>query len=218
MTSQPFRLAVTAAIGALALSAVATSGALAAGIYGTNLVVNGNADAGPGAPDASNVMKPTGWTTTGEFTAVKYGASGGFPDKTTPGPADRGANFFAGGNQPVSTATQTISLDAGAADIDAGSVKYALSAWLGGYSTQDDNVKVMLIFKGADGAAISQTQLGPVLAAERKSKTIFLQKKATGAVPKGARSATITLTMTRASGTYNHGEADDVSLILTKAP
>ena len=218
MTLQAFRLAVTAAIGALALSAVATSGALAAGIYGTNLVVNGNAEAGPGAPDSSKVMKPTGWTTTGEFTAVKYGASGGFPDKTTPGPADRGANFFAGGKQPVSTATQTISLDAGAADIDAGSVKYALSAWLGGYSAQDDNAKVMLIFKGAGGAAISQTQLGPVLAAERKSKTTFLQEKTIGAVPKGARSATITLTMTRASGTYNDGEADDVSLILTKAP
>jgi hypothetical protein len=29
---------------------------------------------------------PTGWTTTGEFTAVQYGASGGFPDKTSPGP------------------------------------------------------------------------------------------------------------------------------------
>jgi hypothetical protein len=56
------------------------------------------------------------------------------------------------------------------------------------------------------------------VAAERKSKTGFLLKKASDTVPKGARSATITLTMTRAAGRYNDGEADDVSLILTKSP
>ena len=218
MTLQPLRTAVTAALATLVLTMAAMSGALAADLFGTNLVVNGNAEAGPGAPDSSAVVKPPGWTTTGQFTAVKYGASGGFADKTTPGPTDRGANFFAGGNAPVSTATQTISLAAGAADIDKGGVKYAFSAWLGGYGTQDDNCKIMLIFKGAGGASLAQTQLGPVLAAGRKSVTGFFLKTTSDVVPKGARSATITLTMTRASGTYNDGEADDVSLILTKAP
>jgi hypothetical protein len=218
MRLQPFRTAGVAAFGAFALSIAVTTGVLAAGMYGTNLVVNGNAEAGPGAPSNSGVMKPPGWTTTGEFTAVKYGASGGFPDMTSPGPSDRGANFFAGGNVPVSTATQTISLAAGAADIDKGTVTYVFSAWLGGYSSQDDNAKVALIFKGADGASIAQTQLGPVLAKERKSVTGFLLKNVSGAVPKGARSATITLTMTRVEGTYNDGEADDVSLVLTKSP
>lgn len=217
MRLQAFRTAGVAAFGVLALSITVTAGVFAAEIYGTNLVVNGNAEAGPGAPSSSAVMKPPGWTTTGQFTAVKYGASGGFPDKTDPGPPDRGANFFAGGNVAVSTATQTISLAAAAADIDKGAVTYALSAWLGGYSTQDDNAKLMLIFKGADGASLGQAQLGPVLAAERKSKSGFLLKKASDTVPKGARSATVTLTMTRAVGTYNDGEADDVSLILTKS-
>jgi hypothetical protein len=216
MTLQPVRTAVIAALGTLVLSIAATSAVLAAGIFATNLVVNGNAEAGPGAPSGSGVMKPPGWTTTGHFTAVKYGASGGFPDKTSPGPTDRGGNFFAGGNAPVSTATQDISLADGAADIDKGGVKYVFSAWLGGYGTQDDNCKIMLIFKGADGASIAQTQLGPVLAAERKKTTSFLLKTATDTVPKGARTATITLTMTRVEGTYNDGEADDVSLVLTK--
>jgi hypothetical protein len=217
MTLQPCRLAVAALLGALALSVLATSGVLAAGFYGTNLVVNGNADAGPGSPNSVKVMKPPSWTTTGQFTAVKYGAVGGFPDKASPGPTDRGANFFAGGNVPVSTASQAISLAAAAADIDKGGVAYVLSAWLGGFGSQDDNCKIMLIFKGADGASIAQTQLGPVLAADRKSVTGFFLKKTSDTVPKGARSATITLTMTRASGSYNDGEADDVSLILTKS-
>jgi hypothetical protein len=218
MTLEPLRAAVAALLGALVLSTADASGALAADFYGTNLVVNGNADAAAGAPNSGTIVKPLGWTTTGQFTAVKYGAAGGFPNKTTPGPADRGANFFAGGNVPVSTATQTISLATGAADIDKGGVTYVLSAWLGGYEAQDDNAKIMLIFKGADGASIAQTQLGPVLAADRKRVTSFLFKKTSDTVPKGARSATITLTMTRASGSYNDGEADDVSLILTKAP
>jgi hypothetical protein len=218
MTLQPFRTAGVAALGALALTIAVTTSVLAAGIYDKNLVVNGDAEAGPGASGSGGVMKPPGWTTTGEFTAVQYGASGGFPDKTSPGPSDRGKNFFAGGNVAVSTATQMISLAAAAADIDQGTVTYVFSAWLGGYESQDDNAKIMLIFKGADGASLGQAQLGPVVAAERKSKTGFLLKKASDTVPKGARSATITLTMTRAAGRYNDGEADDVSLILTKSP
>ena len=217
MRLQAFRTAGMVALGALALSITAPAGVFAAGIYGTNLVVNGNAEAGPGATGSGGVMKPPGWKTTGQFTAVKYGAYGGFPAKTSPGPKDRGANFFAGGNVAVSTATQTISLAAGAADIDKGGVTYVLSAWLGGFEQQDDNCKIMLIFKGADGASVGQTQLGPVVAADRKNVTGFLQKKVTDTVPKGARSATITLTMTRAAGRYNDGEADDVSLILTKS-
>ncbi|HEX3468478.1 MAG TPA: hypothetical protein VHT05_10400 [Candidatus Elarobacter sp.] len=213
------RLAVCAAVvAALGLFVpIATTGALAAGLFGTNLVVNGNAEAGPGAPSNGQVMKPPGWTTTGQFTAVQYGASGGFPDKTSPGPADRGKNFFAGGNAPVSTATQSISLAAAAAAIDAGSVKYTMSAWLGGYSGQDDNAKIMLIFKGAGGASLGQDQLGPVVAADRKGATGFVVKTSSDTVPKGARSATVTLTMTRASGSYNDGEADDVSLVLKKS-
>jgi hypothetical protein len=42
--------------------------------------------------------------------------------------------------------------------------------------------------------------------------------EASDTVPKGARAATITMTMTRVVGTYNDGEADDVSLALTKSP
>jgi hypothetical protein len=42
--------------------------------------------------------------------------------------------------------------------------------------------------------------------------------EASDTVPKGARAATITMTMTRVVGTYNDGDADDVSLALTKSP
>jgi len=84
------------AVAALTIAAILTAGSTAsaiaqsASLYGINLVTNGGAEADVGAPDSSHVVKPTGWTTTGQFTAVQYGASGGFPDTTSPGPADRG--------------------------------------------------------------------------------------------------------------------------------
>ncbi|MBV8284983.1 MAG: hypothetical protein JO175_10080, partial [Candidatus Eremiobacteraeota bacterium] len=88
--------------------------------YGTNLITNGDAESDFGADDASTVVKPTGWTTTGAFSVVRYGAKGDFPDISTPGSGGGEQNFFAGGNAAVSTATQTISLTPFATEIDAG--------------------------------------------------------------------------------------------------
>jgi len=209
---------MVAALCAIASNVVPSAGVSAEATYGTNLVVNGDAEAGPGAASSSEIKPPPGWTSTGQFTAVKYGASGGFPDATSPSPADRGANFFAGGNVVLSSGSQTIRLDALAADIDTGTVKYAFSAWLGGFSNQDDNATVTVTFRSKTGGNTGHAQLGPVLSAERKAVTGFLSKQAVGTVPKGTRSAVVTITCRRLAGTYNDGEADDVSLILDKAP
>jgi len=209
-------------------SALATAGAtafappLAAAAtgeaFGLNLVVNGDAEAELGAPDNTKIVKPTGWTTTGEFTAVRYGAAGGFPDKTSPGPASRGKSLFEGGNAAKSTGTQRISLAAYASAIDSGTVKYALSAWLGGYSSQADDATVTLAFTNAAGSKVGSAALSPVSAAKRKSVTGLAAEAAGGVVPKGARSATVTVVFTRFEGEYDDGSADDISLILAKKP
>jgi hypothetical protein len=188
----------------------------AASLFGRNLVVNGNAEADTGSPDDNQIVKPTAWTTTGQFTVVQYGASGGFPDKSAPGPADRGKNFFAGGNVALSTATQTIDLTPGAEAIDAGSITYALSGWLGGYSNQNDDVQVTVRFLSSTGAQLGSAQLGPVKAADRKGVTGLFLRSATGAVPAHASSARVTLTVTRFDGEYNDGYSDDISLTLKK--
>ena len=52
--------------------------------------------------------------------------------------------------------------------------------------------------------------------ADRKGITGLLARSQTGVVPKGAVEGLVTITITRASGTYNDGSVDDVSLILTK--
>jgi hypothetical protein len=213
------RTILGAACAALALAAFVPAAAQtpAASLFGRNLVVNGNAEADTGSPDATQIVKPSDWTTTGQFTVVQYGASGGFPDKSAPGPADRGKNFFAGGNAALSTATQTIDLSSGAEAIDAGSVTYALSGWLGGYSNQDDDVQVTVAFLNESGGKLSgSAQVGPLKAADRKGVTGIFLRSTTGAVPAHARSARVTLTVTRYDGEYNDGYSDDISLVLKK--
>src|SRR5690348_5925064 len=64
---------------------------------GANAIVNPGAESNTGSSTGSDVILPTGWTASGKPTIVKYGAPGGFPLATSPGPTTRGKNFFAGG-------------------------------------------------------------------------------------------------------------------------
>jgi hypothetical protein len=179
-----------------------------------NLIVNGGADAAVGSTDAAPVAVP-GWTVTGSATALQYDVSG-YPSSTDPGPADRGANLFIGGADGASASlTQTISLAGYAAAIDANKVTFALAGYLGGYSQQDDNATLTVAFENTTGTVLSTATIGPVLAADRGNETGLLLRNATGAVPAAARSAVVTLTMMRTSGTADDGYADSLSLVLT---
>jgi hypothetical protein len=193
-----------------------TSMRAASTLFGANLVVNGNAEAGVGQSSNANPPSISGWTTTGHLAVVLYGAPGGFPAATDPGPADRGKNFFSGGSDdPVSIATQTIDLTNGASTIDAGSVTYSLSGYLGGFANQIDNAKLTATFKGTGGTSVGAATVGPVTAANRNNNTALLLRSASGTLPVGTRTIDVVLTMTRDSGRSNDGYADDISLVLT---
>jgi hypothetical protein len=184
--------------------------------FDRNLILNGDAEGGPGAPNDGTIQKPPNWTVTGNFTAVQYGASGGFPAPTDPGPANRGRNFFAGGpSNERSEAAQTIAL-APTTDIDAGNVGYRVSGYLGGFEGQEDNAVVRVAFMSEGSERLAEATLGPVTSALRQGKTGLLQRTTTGTVPKGARRAVVTVTMSRDSGSYNDGYADNLELVLTK--
>jgi len=213
-TRAAFIAVTVATVGACVFTARATP-ADAGTTYGVNLVVNGGGEADVGAPDSGHVVKPTGWITTGEFTPVQYGAPGGFPNKTSPGPADRGKNDFEGGNVAKSTAKQTISLASESPAINTGSVRFTFGAWLGGFASQSDNAVVTLSFHDANGAALGGAELGPVTPAQRGNVTGLLHRAQSGVVPKGASSAVITIVVMRTDGRYNDGAADNVSLVLT---
>jgi|SRR5579862_2069649 len=183
--------------------------------YETNLIQNGDAESDFGADDATSTVKPTEWITSGAFSAVKYGAKGEFPDASTPGSTGGELNFFAGGNAPVSTATQRISLAKFADDIDAGRVHYRLAGKLGGWGSLEDSAKVSVSFEDASNKVLDTGTIGPVGAGQRLLNTAFVFQEQSGNVPAGARSSLVTIVFTRKGDGYNHGFADQLSLSLT---
>lgn len=201
----------------LVFATIAPSSLLAGPIFGTNLVVNGNAEAGAGSAGGFDVIRPIpGWTPSGNFTVVQYTAGGGFPLPTDPGPANRGSNFFAGGpDNGGSSAFQLVDLSAEAATIDLGGVTFNLAGFLGGFASQGDNAILTASFRTASNAVLASSAIGPVTTANRGSATGLLFRSSTGAVPTGTRTITLTLQMTRTDGAYNDGYADNLSLVLT---
>lgn len=215
------RVSCTVRIGALCLTAAAAALLVvpaAHAQFGVNLIANSDAEAGPGGTGGAVASIP-GWTaSTPAPTVVLYG-SGAYPSLTDPGPVDRGTKFFGGGNSASTSLSQTIDLGFGSTAIDAGEATFDLSGYLGGFSSQNDQVSFTLTFLDSGSQAIgSSTVLGPVLAADRANATGMLFRQFAGAVPVGARSATTVLQFTRSSGTSNDGYADNVSLVVSAAP
>lgn len=185
-----------------------------------NLVVNGDAESGPGG-SAEPVTNVTGWDIReGAPALIAYSVGGGYPTPSDPGPAGRGSRFFSGGNSPRTALVQDIALPAkgatGRSAVDAGRVRYTLAGWLGGYATQEDGARLSVEFRDAKGTPVVLSVLGPVTAAERLSRTALVERTASATVPPGARTARVLLVFTRSGGgTSNDGYADAVSLTLT---
>jgi hypothetical protein len=183
-------------------------------IGAVNLLVDGNAEAGPAATDDETIFAPPGWTTTGEFTTIAYGASDGFPDATTSKPISGGKKFFGGGNTDVSTATQDVVVAAKAASIDAGAETVSLSGDLGGWDTQSDYAQVSATFLDADGVSLGAIGIGPVTEAQRGGNTELLPRSTHTRLPAGTRTVQVVITSTRTDGEYDDGYSDNIALSL----
>ncbi len=189
-----------------------------ANIYGTNLILNGDAESGAGSYSGSDVLSVPHWNSSGNFTVAQYGVSSGVL-VTCPGPSSRGSNYFAGGPiNAASSAWQDVDVSAIGSDIDADSVVCNLSGWLGGWSGDNDNAKLTAYYINASGQTIGSLTLGPVLATDRGNVTALLYRQATIRMPHGTRTVRCMLTMTRVTGSYNDGYADNLSLILINSP
>ena len=205
----------------LTLSGTANAGeatAPACPSCGHNLILNAGADAAKGTSNDS-VVKVPHWKGTHGFTAAAYswGVTGdGDLSPTSPGPKNRGANYFYGGpDSAVSTGTQYVTVAAGG--VKTGKVHYTLSGWLGGFSSQDDHAVLDVTFENAKGKAIATYGIGPVTAAQRKDTSELLFRKRTGVVPAGTRELKLVLVMTREGGSDDDGLADSLSLVFTEA-
>ena len=207
-----YALALCLAIAAAASSAPSPTSAASSVMLGVNLVVNGNAEAGPGLPTIAPVP---GWTTTGHFTAVNYGYDD-YPAVNAPGPTARGTRFFSGGtNDSLSSATQTIDVSSLASTVDAGRARYAFSAYIGGFAGQRDYATVSATFLNASNARLSAVMLGPVTNVGRNNMTGVWARGAAGQVPKGTRTIRVKAVSTRFEGASNDGYTDNISLVLS---
>lgn len=198
---------------AAALAGLAGPAAARAAIPAGSLLQNPGAEATAGSPDGAVVALP-GWTTSGGFTAIMYGAPG-FAALDESARISGGISFFAGGpGTTSSSATQKVDVSGAAVEVDAGGVSATLSGYLGGYEGQDDSGTVEAAFQDGSGAKLGSLAIGPVRSVERGNATRLLPKSATGAVPAGTRAITVTITTTRIAGNYDDAYFDNLSLAL----
>lgn len=185
-------------------------------LFEANLVTNGNAEAGAASASSYRTVEIPGWTVTNQMTVLKYGTLGGFPTTNTPGPLNRGNQFFEGGpDSTFAAASQLISVAAVGSVIDNKYVRYKLTAFLGGTGAQKDNAEVHARFLDGDGKALGEVVIGPVLLEEREFKTVFLLKTASGILPAGTRSVEVRLQFNLVDGKYDDAFADNIALVLS---
>jgi len=190
--------------------------------FGVNLIYNGDAERSTGAADLAVNRGIAGWRDLGAMTVIAYGAAEGFPSPDSPGPPDRGRNFFSGGAGD-SEMSQVIDLRDIAEVIDAGDVRFELSACLGGFADQRDLATLTVRFVDERGGELGRAALGPVTVEDRtreiggegEALTGLLPRRTEGALPPATRSIEVILTAETGSGACD-GYADNISLVLSR--
>lgn len=182
-----------------ALLALATLGAQAATVYGSNLIVDGDAEG-----DLAAWKTFDGYAL---FQSVEYGPNWVLP--TQPGPADRGARMFAGVGAR-SAGYQQVELDAPLAQ----PLSFQLGGWLGGWTTQEDNALFYVSFLDANDSEIGHAALGPMMPADRGNTTGLFELTVSDWLPVGTAKLLFALSMERFSGGDNDGYADNLSFVL----
>ncbi len=199
----------------LAASSLAIA-SLSAQSFNTNLLQNPGAEAAP----PMTVQVPDWTRTSGNFTVVAYGTPG-FPDMSSPGPTDRGSNFFSGGDasdgSTLASATQNLDLSFGTAAFSGGITPFTLSGYFGGYAEQNDNAFLKILFLNGSYEDLGSVSIGGVSAQDRGNVTGLLFRDTTGVIPVGTTQAIAELRMNKAFGNYNDGYADNLSFVIDGA-
>lgn len=208
-----------------------------AATLGQNLVINGDAEQGLGDPvgNAVGTVIPVtpGWTPLNSFSVLQYGASGfeftnlmgqpvrvsGLPDAASPGPANRGNNFFyGGGDRASSSATQTIDISNLSQAVDSKLLTFTLSGWLGGYQTDQDSASLVVSFLSVSGTILGSSSITAPTPAQRNNITGLSFQSLDGLVPVDTRQAQVLLNMDYTRGRVNDAYADNLSLTVAAVP
>ncbi|MBW4607309.1 MAG: PEP-CTERM sorting domain-containing protein [Hassallia sp. WJT32-NPBG1] len=208
-----------------------------AGTLNKNLIVNADAEQGQADPigNAVGASIPAipGWTLTGSFSVLQYGAKGfdftnpsgnsvtvsGLPHATSPGPVNRGKNlFYGGGDRNSSSASQLINVADIAFIIDKGKGAFNLSGWLGGYTTDLDSGQLNINFLNQDNQSLGTASIISPTPEQRSNTTGLFFQSNKGVVPVGTKSINVLLDANYTRGRVNDAYADNLSLVVTKVP
>lgn len=92
------------------------------------------------------------------------------------------------------------------------STPFILSAWLGGFATQDDSAIAAVEWREADDTPISTDTLITVTEPDRGGVTGFLFRTVSGTTPSNVSYARVTISMTRVGFIVNDGYVDALTL------
>lgn len=184
--------------------------------FGTNLMFNGDAEWSSGTSQYATNRGIAWWFDISSTTLGGYGLNPNFPFAASPGPTDRGANFFLGGTTN-GWISQRIDLADLGSDIDDPGADYRLSGWFGGAGAEGDASALVAQFLSEAGAALGSSAVGNVGPDDRSNTTGLLARETQGTLPVGTRFVEFTLTNHVVSG-WNDGSADNLSFVLTPRP
>ena len=184
--------------------------------YRTNLIFNGDAEANSGTNNYPANRGVAWWFDIASTSLGVYGANAGFPSPASPGPTNRGANFFLGGTTNGSI-LQRIDLSDIAGDVDGGGVSCALSGWFGGAGAQEDWAALTARYLNASNAVLGSNTVGQVTATQRGNVTGLFLRSTNDALPPGTRFVEFTLTNRVVTG-MNDATADNLAFVLTPPP
>jgi YVTN family beta-propeller protein len=172
---------------------------------GTNLLVNGGAEAGARSQQGWDNVTIPGWRVPrGLPTVVAYGTKG-FPGKGAA--RDRGKQLFAGGAGGTAELIQQVSVHDASGKAAPAGARFTVSAALGGTKTSSAYVAVRFFSKA--GKLLGSRRIGPVGksgSTKHPAHIVFARRASAGRVPRGAWSAKVALmlstTLKNADGYY----------------
>jgi type I phosphodiesterase/nucleotide pyrophosphatase len=184
--------------------------------YETNLIFNGGAEWNSGTNNYGTNRGIAWWFDISSTSVGLYGSNTNFPSAASPGPPNRGANFFLGGTTNGGI-LQRIDVSDIAGDIASAGVEYVLSGWFGGAGAQEDAASLTARFLNSSSAVVGSSVVGNVTAVDRAGVTGLLERRTTGVLPAGTRFVEFALTNRMVTG-MNDASADNLSFVLTARP
>jgi len=182
-----------------------------------NLLVNGNAELQLCTNDWTAQTSIPGWRVIRGAASVLCYSAFKFANVTpvTPSNIPAGNALFAAPGADTAM-QQSIDVSAAAGAIDAGTVSFSLSGWLGGWGNRPERATLTAVFLDATGQSTgAPVVIADVDAQARGNVTALVERAVDGVVPPSTRQISVTLQFLSGMTSFQNAYADNISLTLT---